>query len=75
MIVKITVFMRIHMPRTVQLDISVPFTEIGGYKFHTETFGEPNKPPIIMVHGGPGQGYDYLYALKELSREYRIVFF
>ena len=67
--------MRIHVPKTVQFDSSLPYTEMNGYKFHTEVFGKTDKPPVIIVHGGPGQGYDYMYALKELSNEHRIIFY
>lgn len=65
----------IHLPRTVQFDASLPYTEINGYKFHTEVFGNPEAPPVILVHGGPGQGYDYMYALKALSKDYRVIFY
>ena len=44
----------IHVARTVQFDTSLPYTEISGYKFHTEIFGKPDSTPVIVVHGGPG---------------------
>jgi proline iminopeptidase len=65
----------IHVPRTVQFDAFLPSTEINGYRFHTEVFGAPDSPPIIVVHGGPGQGYGYMSALKDLSDEYRVIFY
>lgn len=63
------------MPRTVQFDETLPYTEIDGYKFHTEIFGEQGLTTIIVVHGGPGGDYEYLKPLKELSKNYRIVFY
>ena len=71
----LTLFPWIHMPRTVQFDESLPYTEINGYKFHTEIFGKPESTPVIVVHGGPGQGYQYMYPLKELSKDYRVIFY
>jgi proline iminopeptidase len=65
----------IHVPRTVQFDDSLPFTEINGYKFHTEVLGTPESPPLIIVHGGPGQGYEYMKSLKDLSKDYRVIFY
>jgi proline iminopeptidase len=65
----------IHMPRTVQFDNSLPYTEINGYKFHTEILGKPESPAVIMVHGGPGQGYEYMKSLKALSKDYRVIFY
>jgi proline iminopeptidase len=65
----------IHVPRTVQFDDSLPYTEINGYKYHTEIYGRPESTPVIMVHGGPGQGYDYMYPLKDLSKDYRVIFY
>lgn len=65
----------IRVPKTVQFDSSLPYTEINGYKFHTETFGNPTSPVVVAVHGGPGQGYDYMYALKDLSKDYYVVFY
>lgn len=65
----------IHMPRTVQFDASLPFTEINGYKFHTEIFGKPEATPIIVVHGGPGGDYEYLRSLQNLAKDYRVIFY
>jgi proline iminopeptidase len=65
----------IHVPQTVQFDPSLPYTEINGYKFHTEVFGNPESPPVIVVHGGPGQGYEYMKSLKNLSTDFRVVFY
>lgn len=66
---------RIHLPRTVEFDPSLSFTEINGYKFHTETFGRPDAPPVIIVHGGPSMDYGYLKTLAPLSKDYFVVFY
>lgn len=65
----------IHVPRTIQFDATLPHTEIKGYKFHTEIFGKPESTPVIVVHGGPGQGYEYMKSLRDLSKDYRVIFY
>ncbi len=65
----------IQIPKTVEFDESLPFTEIDGYKFHTEIFGSENSDTIIVVHGGPGADYEYLKPLKALSKNFRVIFY
>ncbi len=65
----------LHVPRTVQFDAGLPYTEINGYKFHTEIFGKPEATPLIVVHGGPGGDYEYLRPLQNLSKDYRVIFY
>lgn len=65
----------IQMPKTVQLDDALPYAEINGYKFHTEIFGSAESTPVIVVHGGPGGDYDYLKPLRNLSKDYRVIFY
>jgi len=65
----------LHVPRTVQFDASLPYTEINGYKFHTEIFGKPGAAPVIVVHGGPGIDYAHLKTLVPLSKDYRVIFY
>ena len=65
----------LHVPRTVQFDASLPYTEINGYKFHTEIFGDPKAAPVIVVHGGPGIDYSHLKSLVPLSKDYRLIFY
>jgi proline iminopeptidase len=40
-----------------------------------ETFGSDDATPLIVVHGGPGLDYQYLKPLKELSNDYRVIFY
>jgi len=65
----------VQIPRTIQFDDSLPYTEINGYKFHTEIFGNIESTPVIIVHGGPGGDYEYLKSLKELSQNHRVIFY
>lgn len=39
-------FFWLHVPRTVRFDAGLPYTEINGYKFHTEIFGRPEATPL-----------------------------
>lgn len=73
--VLLSLFPWIHVPRTVQFDDSLPYTEIDGYKYHTEIYGKPESTPVIVVHGGPGIDYDHLKTLVPLSKDYRVIFY
>lgn len=61
--------------KTVADAPSLPYIEINGYRFHGETFGEPEAPVVIVVHGGPGWDYRSLLPLQALADEYYVVFF
>lgn len=63
------------LPETTAFDKSIPRTDIDGYPFHTEVYGNSNLPAVIMVHGGPGADFRYLLPLKELSDKYRVIFY
>ncbi|HVZ12719.1 MAG TPA: proline iminopeptidase-family hydrolase [Patescibacteria group bacterium] len=40
-----------------------------------EIVGQPNKIPLITVHGGPGYPHDYLEPFEDLSDERQVVFY
>jgi proline iminopeptidase len=63
------------VPPTVAQDPSLPHITIDGVTYHAETFGDPENPVIITVHGGPGGDYRGLLNLQQLSEEYYVVFF
>jgi proline iminopeptidase len=63
------------VPRTVGEDSSIPHVTISGVTFHSESFGEPSRPVVIVVHGGPGWDYRSLLSLKTLSDEFYVVFY
>lgn len=60
---------------TVNDDPSLPRVEIDGYTFHAETFGNPNNPVVIVLHGGPGGDYRSLLGLQALADQYLVVFY
>ncbi|HEY1631425.1 MAG TPA: proline iminopeptidase-family hydrolase [Rhizomicrobium sp.] len=37
--------------------------------------GEGSKPPLLILHGGPGMGHDYLLPLAALARDREIIFY
>jgi proline iminopeptidase len=63
------------VPALVSDDPSLPRVEIDGYTFHAETFGDPNNPIVIVLHGGPGGDYRSLLGLQALADEYFVVFY
>ncbi len=63
------------LPQTVETDSSLPKITLDGVTFHAEAFGRESSPVIIVIHGGPGNDYRYLLNAKELSDEFRVVFY
>jgi len=51
------------VPATVAADPELPRFELGdGRLAHLQTFGDPNNPVVIVLHGGPGGDHrDYLH--------------
>jgi len=56
-------------------DPSVPVIELNGGTFHSETFGDPGNPIVIVAHGGPGADYRSLLDLKALADDYFVAFY
>jgi proline iminopeptidase len=52
------------VPKTVDEDPTIPSIALAGTVFHYETFGDPSKPAIIFLHGGPGTDYRELLILN-----------
>lgn len=64
-----------HVLPTVENDATLPFVELEGYKFHVRTWGNPELPPLIVVHGGPGGDSKYLYPMQELAQSHYMIFY
>lgn len=61
------------VPPTVDEDESLPAFDTPGSRLHLETFGDPQNPTLIMLHGGPGTGdYRSLLRLTERYGEYSL---
>jgi len=71
----VTLAFPINMINTVDNDPSLPSITLNGHSFHSESFGNPNNPVLIAVHGGPGGDYRYMQSLKALSSKYFVVFY
>jgi proline iminopeptidase len=63
------------IPRTTAQDDTLPALTIDGFRFHLETHGDPVKPVVIVLHGGPGNDYRYLLPLSALAQDYFVVFY
>ena len=64
-----------HVAETVEQDATISHITLDDVVFHAETFGSDTARTIIVIHGGPGQDYRYLLPLKDLSDEYKVVFY
>jgi pimeloyl-ACP methyl ester carboxylesterase len=49
--------------------------EVGGTRLFVEDRGDANAPPLLFIHGGPGQGcYDFMRSVGDLlARRLRII--
>jgi proline iminopeptidase len=65
----------IRVPRTTVHDPSLSRTMVNGYAFHTDIYGDADRPTVIVLHGGPGGDFTSLKSLRALSDEYRVVFY
>jgi proline iminopeptidase len=64
------------VPKTVELDKSLPAISINGTMLHAESFGNPNDPLLIVLHGGPGSDYRYLLNCTAFAVQgYHVVFY
>jgi len=64
------------VPVTVTDDLSLPRILINGTFLHSEAFGNPSNPILLILHGGPGADYKSLIQYKELANDgYYVVFF
>jgi proline iminopeptidase len=60
---------------TVAEDPTLPRVEVHGTTLHTEAFGDPTAPMIMVLHGGPGGDYRSLLPYRVLADEgYYVVF-
>jgi len=63
------------VPKTVAEDPSLPAIEVAGTRLHAETFGNPDAPIVMVLHGGPGSDYRSLLPLRALADDgYHVVF-
>ena len=46
-----------------------------GFKIWYRCVGKGDATPLLLLHGGPGAGHDYLGPLDELADTRRVVFY
>jgi len=64
------------VPLTVTEDPSLPSISLNNTLLHSETYGNPNNPMIIVLHGGPGGDYRSLLNCKDFADDgYYVVFY
>ena len=64
------------VPRTVIEDPNLPSINIGGVKLHSEAFGNPDDPIVVVIHGGPGADYRSQLNFKQLVTDsFYVVFY
>lgn len=63
------------VPATVTDDPALPRIEVDGVALHSESFGDPANPAIVVLHGGPGADYRSLLPLAALADSYHVTFY
>lgn len=65
------------VPPTADQDPSLPQLDVHvsdhDRTLHLQTFGDPENPPIFVLHGGPGGDFRLLLPLKVLSDQFFVV--
>jgi len=64
------------VPRTADEDSSVPSIAVNNTVLHSEAFGNPADPMLVIIHGGPGSDYRYLLNCTAFAAEgFYVVFY
>ncbi len=63
------------VPRTVDEDPTLPSIYVNGTLLHAETYGNPNDPMIMVIHGGPGSDYRGMLNCSKLAADSFFVVF
>ena len=64
------------VPLTVDQDLSLPSITVNGTRLHSETFGNPNDPLLVVLHGGPGGDYRSILNCQKFSADgFFVVFY
>lgn len=63
------------VPLTVAEDPSIPSININGILLHSETYGNPADPMVVVIHGGPGVDYRGMLNYKQLANDDMFVVF
>lgn len=64
------------VPKTVDQDSALPGLDRNGTRLHTETFGLPTDPLLVILHGGPGGDYRSMLAARAFAADgFHVVFY
>ncbi len=64
------------VPLTVDEDKSLPSIFVNGTQLHSETFGDPANPMLVVLHGGPGGDYRSLLPCSMFAEDgFFVVFY
>lgn len=64
------------VPETVMEDANLPSIRVNGTVLHAETYGNPNHPMVLFLHGGPGADYRNALQVRQLADDgYFVVFY
>ncbi len=64
------------VPKTVDQDALLPSIKVNNTQLHSEAFGDPSQPMLVVLHGGPGLDYRPLLNCKSFAAEgYYVVFY
>lgn len=64
------------VPLTVDEDYTLPSISVNGTQLHSETYGNPNNPMIVVVHGGPGSDFRGMLNCSAFAEDgYFVVFY
>ncbi len=51
------------------------FADVPGGRVWWRTTGSGSRPPLLLLHGGPGAGHDYLESLAALASDRMVIFY
>jgi proline iminopeptidase len=60
------------VPETVDDDPSLAALTLSSTKLYHQTFGDPSKKPVIVLHGGPGNDFRYMLSLVQRVNGYSL---
>ena len=60
------------VPRTADEDSTIPSVAFAGTVFHLQTYGDPSKPVVIFLHGGPGGDFRGFGRLNDRQGGYAL---
>jgi proline iminopeptidase len=64
------------VPPTVDEDRSLPSIAVNGTQLHSEAYGNPGDPMIVVLHGGPGGDYRSMLNCSRFSADgFFVVFY